>query len=195
MGVTEVTELDEKIFILYYFEKTIAIFSNEHPFKQLGSIDIKMVSFPVDLVSCSDTMKLFVGGYSGAIWRVDIKNSSNDINKFVDHERSVMSMSLTHRRLLVTPRYNEKDNKDGYSLTVYDVVSGELLQSVQLPRNMEPRHAIELNNTFIVCHFGESRDHCGVSEVNSLGHVTRSYVGLLHIPWEPPSSSPTATAP
>jgi len=84
-----------------------------------------------DIVSCSDTMQLFIAEYfSGNIYRVDISSIHNmNVNMFVRHEDEVMSMSLTRRRLLVTPGYN-KDKV--YSLVVYDVVSGEWLQSVQL---------------------------------------------------------------
>jgi len=105
-----------------------------------------------------------------------------NVNMFVRHDGGVWSMSLTRRRLLFTP-LNIKD--EVYSLVVYDVVSGERLQSVQLPSFMRPSHSIETtNNVFIVSHWGTvSRGQYGVSEVNSEGHVTSAFNGLLNIPW------------
>jgi len=59
-----------------------------------------------------------------------------------------------------------------------------ILQSVQLPSFMRPIHSIETtNNVFIVSHWDSvSCDQYGVSEVNSEGHVTRAFNGLLNSP-------------
>jgi len=158
---------------------------DEKTMKLMSTLDVSesMEYFIVcDIVSCSDTMQLFIADYYGNIYRVDISSIHNmNINMFVRHEDGVLSMSLTRRRLLVTP-LNNKD--EVYSLVVYDVVSGERLQSVQLPSFMKPTHSIETtNNVFIVSHWDRvSRDQSGVSEVNSEGHVTRAFIGLLNTP-------------
>jgi len=172
-AVSGVTQLDDKIFIVDYYEMTIRVFSGRSPFKQLGSIKLDTESYPMDIVSCCDTMRLFVADDSGDIWRVNMKSTDNII--FIRHERSVLTMSLTRRRLLVTPN-------DHNSLCVYDVVDGDLLQLICLETFMYLTHAVELNDdAFIVCHYGEARDHLGVSQVNALGQVVRSYSGKVQL--------------
>jgi len=170
---------EEKVFTVdFYKSRTLSVFDG-NTFKLITTLDIgELVSFSMcDFVSCSDTMQLFIAG-DRAIWRVDISSIYNlNINMFVSHERGVKAMSSTRRRLLVT----SKD--EVHSLVVYDVVSSERLQSVQLRRFMNPTHSIETTiNVFIVSHRGVSRDQNGVSQVNSSGHVTRAFNGLLNAP-------------
>jgi len=173
----------EKMFTVDNINNTLNVFDGK-TMQLLITCKIKESVFNVnDIVSCSDTMQLFLAGFSGVIWRVDISSRHNmNINMFVRHEDRVMSMSLTRRRLLVTPMWYNEEKVNW--LAVYDVVSGERLQSVQLPSFMRPTHSIEtMNNVFIVSYWDTvSRDPYGVSEVNSEGHVTRAFNGLLNIP-------------
>jgi len=175
---------EEKIITCDYSKETLNVFA-EKTMKLMSTLDISEsvgYFYVCGIVSCSDTMHLFLANHCIHIWRVDISSIHNmNINIFVRHKDEVTSMSLTRRRLIVTPRYNKDEV---YSLVVYDVVSGKRLQSVQLPSFMDPTHSIETtNNVFIVSHRDRvSRDQYGVSEVNSEGHVTRAFNGLLNNP-------------
>src|SRR5664279_4871860 len=148
-----VTLVDNKIFALHEYSERIVVFANNHPFERLEDIVVKGMQEPRDIVACSDTMQLFVSDwlYEGVIWRVDVK-STDKVNKFIETEYTPDTMSVTSRRLLVTPLYADR------WLRVYDVVDGKLLQRVELPSFMNPWHAVETQRgTFIVCHTGQPR--------------------------------------
>ena len=190
--VQGVTQVDNKIFVLYDIREddgceygdesllsVIDVFSDRRPFERLQQIKINELKDPRDMVACCETFQLFVSGLSGEIWRVDIK--TNDCQQFVKIDDGVRSLSLTSRRLLVTSCVSG-------SLHVFDVMNGEKLQFIELPKPTFhwTYHAIESNNeTFFVSHRNGPLDshYYEVSEINSVGHVIRSSGRQLGLHW------------
>jgi len=84
------------------------------------------------------------------------------------------TLSVTSTRLLVT-------SHDLHQLIQFDEV-GDELRRVQLPDDMEPRHAVESpTGTFIVSRYNEQLMQGHVSEVNTGGEVLRQFSGS-HLP-------------
>lgn len=164
-----IAQLNDEIFVADYERCSIRVFDGWSPF--IEDREIELESQPWELASCNVTMQLFVSFFDD-IWRVHVE-ANDELEKFVEPDGDVESMSLTHCRLLVTP---VRARDAVYSLSVYDVVSGDLLQLVKLPAFIKyPKHAIESNNTFIVGHSGTCHPYCyETSEVTSLGVVIRS---------------------
>jgi len=117
------------------------------------------------------------GGVRSTSWTHQDEESLNLFKHFVHHAGGVRTMSLTRRRLLITPASVHYYTDMVSVLCVHDAVDGSLLQSVPLPTSIRPSHAIESDSGFVVSHWGDSHDHLGVSEVNSDGHVIRTYGG------------------
>ena len=145
--------------------------------ERLKDIVVKNMKWPHDIVGCNETMQLFVADRhwsAGVIWRIDLKRDDQMSSAFIQtRDYTPWTLSLSRGRLIVTPYQRQ-------SLFVYDVVDGRLLERIQLPEFMDPRHAIETKRgTFIVCHTGRRRDanHDGVSEVDREGHAIRSFGG------------------
>lgn len=167
-------QIDKKLFVVSRLPSSIDVFVDRYPFQRLGGIAIEQLTDPQDLVACEVTMQLFVGGQlSGAIWRIDLGSDlQGTVDKFVQHEYGVQSMSVRDHRLLLT-------SHEGTCLHVYDVVSGAHLSVFRLPSNMIAWHALETDQqTFYVCHTTKQSRNSAVqflSHVDSDGHVIRAY--------------------
>jgi len=147
--------------------------------EQLTEIHVKDLSSPSDIVACEQTSHLYIIDWQTCVWRVsadgaDIKlwlpKSSTDTSSPSTDTVSPTSLSMASTRLLVTSRYSSQ-------LIQFDS-HGDELRRVQLPDNMEPRHAVEsLTATFIVSHYNTELDRHQISEVNTDGHVLRQFTG------------------
>jgi hypothetical protein len=163
--VRGVTQVDNKILIIYEETNTIDVFTNRHPFTRLKPIKVSDLKQPVGIVSCDETIQLFVCDRYD-IWRVDMK--SDDIGRFIKHEDSVQSVSLTARRLLLASSWPNN------SLCVYDAGNGEKLQRILVPSTtldyIHTMHAVESkHNTFFVLYYSE-QFHCYLmGELNAAG--------------------------
>ena len=172
-NVKGLTVVDRKLFVVHFCSNIIRVFEiNGGRSERLKDIVVENMNVPNDIVGCKETLQLFVADYRagrrGVIWRIDLKRYDQMSSGFIqtqDYKPWRLSLSRG-RRLIVTPFERQP-------LFVYDVVDGRLLERIQLPGFMWPRHAIETKRgTFIVCHEGE--DHDEVSEVDREAHVIRS---------------------
>ena len=169
------TVVNDKIFIVAAGSERIKVFSRFAD--ELEDIVVENMEYPTDIVGNSETMKLYVADTIGStIWRIDLA-ADNHVSEFVDIEDHVsLSLSLSPRyRLCVTSACSK-------SVFVYDAISGQQLEHVELPSFMWLRNATETRRgTFILCHRGrdaageDNADHDRVSEVDRVGRVIRSY--------------------
>ena len=114
---------------------------------------------------------------AGCVWRVS--SDGEDVKRLLPKSPSdtirPYTLSVTSSRLLVTSR-------DTNQLRQFDTV-GDERSRVDLPRDMDPRHAVEsLTGTFIVSHYNTQLKQCQVSEVDTGGQVLRQFSGSHLLP-------------
>jgi len=150
--------------------------------RRLADITVKDLSDPYDIAACEQTARLYVADrpVTGAacVWRVS--SDGEDIRRFLPKSpRDTISpdaLSVTSSRLLVTSHYTTNQ------LRQFDAV-GDELRRVDLPDDMEPRHAVESpTGTFIVSHRNTQLNQYQVSEVNTEGQVLRQFSGSRLLP-------------
>jgi len=146
--------------------------------QRLTDISVKDVSYPQDIAACEHTSSVYVCQWLPAcVWRVS--SGGEDVKLWLQWSESdtfkPQTLSVTSSRLLVTSR-------DTKQLRQFDAV-GDELRRVDLPRDMEPLHAVESpTGTFIVSHRDTQLKHDQVSEVNTGGQVLRQFSGSRLIP-------------
>jgi len=160
--------------VVYMVGSSSIVRFNATTHQRLTDINVKDLSEPYDIAACQQTSQLYIADYDGkCIWRVsadgaDIKRwwSVSESDTFIP-----WSLSVTSTRLLVT-------SCDADQLMQLDA-DGNELRRVQLPRDMNPSHAVEsLTGTFIVSHANPLlEDHGQVSEVNTRGEVLHEFCG------------------
>jgi len=148
--------------------------------RRLADITVKDMSYPRDIAACQQTAQLYVAdspltGAAGCVWRVS--SDGDDVKCLLPKSPSdtirLWTLSVTSSRLLVTSLDNQ--------LRQFDAVGDELCR-VDLPRDMDPQHAVEsLTGTFIVSH-SDTQWKCQVSEVNTGGQVLRQFSGSHLLP-------------
>ena len=109
---------------------------------------------PNDMVACRDDRQLYISDQDNYIWRVSADDHSYAMWRPTESTSGalcVWTLSLTSRRLLVTPHSG--------SLHEYSTTDRRLLRVVQLPGYMkELHHGVETTRgTFVVCHRGTPR--------------------------------------
>jgi len=130
---------------------------------------------PQDIVVCRDDRQLYVADWGfrcdwSGIWRVSCDDHSYvkwlPTESTTDAFTSVTALSLTSRRLLVTPWLSRR-------LRQYSTTDRQLLRVVELPQYVSHvRHGVETTRgTFVVGHEGTSKNQWQpvVSELLSLG--------------------------
>ena len=134
-----------------------------------------------DIVACKQTSVVYVTDcpYTGdaCVWRVS--SDGEDMQRWLPKSPSETfkpeTLSVTSSQLLVT-------SPDTKQLRQFDALGDELRQ-VDLPRDMEPHHAVESPaRTFIVSHLDSQWKHGQVSEVNTGGQVLRQFSGSRLLP-------------
>jgi len=149
--------------------------------RRLAVITVKDMSDPQDIAACQQTAQLYVADNPhpgpGCVWRVS--SDGEDVKRLLPKSPSdtirPWALSVTSSKLLVTSRYTNQ-------LIQFDAV-GDELSRVDLPRDMEPRHAVEsLTGTFIVSHRVTQLKQSHVSEVDTGGQVLRQFSGSRLLP-------------
>jgi len=171
-----VTQLHDVVYIVCWRSSTISRF-NARTHQRLTDIKVKDLREPRDIVACERTAQIYVADNEACIWRVS--SDGEDIERWLPKSPSdtfkPWSLSVTSTRLLVTSRFT-------HQLIQFDEV-GDELRRVQLPYDMEPRHAVESpTGTFIVSHYKGQLDQGHVSEVNTGGEVLRQFSGSHLLP-------------
>jgi len=166
-----VTQLHDVVYIVCNWPSSIISRFNARTRQRRTDIDIKDLTWPWDIVACERTSQIYVAD-SGCIWRVS--SDGEDIKRWLPKSPSdtikPFTLSVTSTRLLVTSR-------DTHQLTQFDEV-GDELRRVQLPDDMEARHAVESpSGTFIVSRYNRQLEQGHVSEVNTGGEVLRQFSG------------------
>jgi len=171
-AVLGVTQLHDVVYIVCLGSSTISRF-DARTHQRLRGIVFKGLSEPRDIVACERTSQIYVAE-PWCIWRVS--SDGEDIKRWLPKSPSdtfkpdTFTLSVTSTRLLVTSR-------DTHQLIQFNEV-GDELRRVQLPDDMEPRHAVESpTETFIVSHYNVQLYQHHVSEVNTGGEVLRQFSG------------------
>jgi len=178
--VEGVTQLHDVVYIVCDQCSTISRF-NATTHEQLTDIHAKGLRIPHYIVACEQTSQLYVAdSWDECVWRVSADGA--DIKRWLTKSSSdtfsPTSLSVTSTRLLVTSR-------DSKHLTQFDSL-GDELRRVQLPDNMDPRHAVESpTTTFIVSHENMQLKQYQISEVNTDGQVLRQFTSsrLSSLSW------------
>jgi len=170
-SVIGMTQLHDVVYIVYQRSSTISTF-DARTHQRLTDIDVKDLSWPIDIVACVRTSQIYVADNFKCICRVS--SDGADIERWLPKSPSdtfkPRSLSVTSTRLLVTSR-------DTHQLIQFDEV-GDELRRVQLPDDMKPWHAVESpTETFIVSHYNRQLNQADVSEVNTDGEVLRQFSG------------------
>jgi len=144
--------------------------------RRLADIIVKDMSDPYDIAACQQTAQLYVADRPDCVWRVS--SDGEDVKRLLPKSPSdkirPWKLSVTSSRLLVTSLYTNQ-------LRQFDAV-GDELSRVDLPRDMDPWHALEsLTGTFIVSHRVTQLEF-QVSEVNTGGQVLRQFSGSRLLP-------------
>ena len=145
--------------------------------RRLAVITVKDMSEPCDIAACQQTAQLYVADRPDCVWRVS--SDGEDVKRLLPKSPSdtirPYTLSVTSSRLLVTSRNPNQ-------LRQFDTV-GDELSRVDLPRDMDPRHAVEsLTGTFIVSHYNTQLKQYQVSEVDTGGQVLRQFSGSHLLP-------------
>jgi len=176
--VIGVTQLHDIVYIVCWRSSAIIRFDAVTR-QRLNDISGKDLSYPKDIAACEHTSSVYVCEWmmAACVWRVS--SGGEDVKLWLQWSESdtfkPLTVSVTSSRLLVTSR-------DTNQLRQFDAV-GDELRRVDLPDDMEPRHAVEsLTGTFIVSHYNTQLKHDQVSEVNTGGQVLRQFSGSRLIP-------------
>jgi len=174
--VEGVTLLHNVVYIVCFKSSSIIRF-DAVTHRRLANIIVKGISEPRDIVACQQTAQLYVADHGpGCVWRMssDGKYVKCWLPKSPSDKFRPGSLSVTSSRLLVT-------SPDTNQLRQFDAVGDELCR-VDLPRDMDPQHAVEsLTGTFIVSH-RDTQLKYQVSEVNTGGQVLRQFSGSRLLP-------------
>jgi len=172
--VSGVTLLHNIVYIVCWKSSSIIRF-DAVTHRRLADITVKDMSDPQDIAACQQTARY---PYTGpdCVWRVS--SDGEDVKRLLPKSPSdtirPWTLSVTSSRLLVTS-FNTKQ------LRQFDAV-GDELSRVDLPRDMDPRHAVEsLTGTFIVSH-RVTQLKSQVSEVDTGGQVPRQFSGSRLLP-------------
>ena len=171
-GVRGVTLLHDIVYIVCEWSSSIIRF-DAVTHRRLADIIVKDMSQPRDIAACQQTAQLYVA-HHGCVWRVssDGKEVKRLLPKSPSDTISPWALSVTSSRLLVTSHYTNQ-------LRQFDAV-GDELSRVDLPRDMDPLHAVESpTGTFIVSHENTQQLEYHVSEVDTGGQVLRQFSGSL----------------
>jgi len=177
--VNGVTQLHNIVYIVSYESSSIIRF-DAVTHRRLADITVKDLSDPHDIAACQQTAQLYVADSPltgpGCVWRVS--SDGEDVKRLLPKSPSdtfrPFTLSVTLSRLLVMPRSTNQ-------LIQFDAVGDELRQ-VDLPRDMDPWHAVESpTGTFIVSHYNTQLKY-QVSEVNTGGQVLRQFSGSHLLP-------------
>ena len=171
VAVCGVTQLHDVVYIVRFDSSTILRF-NAITHQQLTDIDVKDLRYARDIAACQQASLVYVADYDDYVWRVSADGA--DIKRWLP--KSLLgtfkprSLSVTSTRLLVTSLYSRQ-------LMQFDA-GGDELRRVQLPDDIDPRHAVESpTGTFIVSHDNTQLKQDQVSEVNMDGKVLRQFTG------------------
>jgi len=149
--------------------------------RRLADITVKDMSRPWDIAACQQTAQLYVADSPvtgpGCVWRVS--SDGKDVKRLLPKSPSdtirPYTLSVTSSRLLVTSLVDSQ-------LIQFDAV-GDELSRVDLPRDMDPLHAVESpTGTFIVSHENTQQLEYHVSEVDTGGQVLRQFSGSHLLP-------------
>jgi len=170
--VRGVTQLHDVVYIVCWQSSAISRF-NATTHERLEDIVVKDLTSPYDIVACERTSQVYVADnpvHPGCIWRVSSDGAHIRLPKSPSDTLKPQSLSVTSTRLLVTLL-------EARQLIQFDEV-GDELRRVQLPVDMQPRHAVESpTGTFIVSHYNEQLLQHQLSEVNTGGEVLRQFSG------------------
>jgi len=167
-----VTQLHDVVYIVCGVSSTISRF-NARTHQRLTDIVVEDMRDPWDIVACERTSQIYVAdNYKVCIWRVS--SDGEDIERWLPKSPSDTlrpdTLSVTSTGLLVTSFGTPQ-------LIQFDEV-GDELRRVQLPDDVEPRHAVESpTGTFIVSRYNVRLRQDDVSEVNTDGEVLRQFSG------------------
>ena len=175
-NVMGVTQLHNIVYIISRQSSAISRF-NALTHQRLPDVDVKNLKQPWDIAACEQTSVVYVAD-DACVWRVSSEDEDTKhwLPKSPSDTFKTWALSVTSSRLLVTSPNNTKQ------LIQFDAVGDELIR-VDLPNDMEPRHAIETTTgTFIVSHINTQLEQYQVSEVNTGGKVLRNFSGSLLLP-------------
>jgi len=165
-----VTQLHDIVYIVCAGSSAILRF-NATTHQRLTDIIIKDLRDPWDIAACERTSQLYVAGNLKYVWRVssDGPDIQHWLPKSPDDTFQPQKLSVTSIRLLVTTRTHQLIQFDS---------DGDELRRVQLPDDMELRHAVESpTGTFIVSRYSKQLEQGDVVEVNTGGEVLRQFSG------------------
>ena len=172
VSVSGVTQLHDVVYVVCRWSSTVRRF-NATTHQPLTDVNVKDLIAPCDIVACERTSQLYVADDVKCIWRVS--TDGTDIKHWLPKTPDVTfkpyTLSVTSTRMLVTSLHTRQ-------LRQFDA-DGDELRRVQLPRRMEPRHAVESpTGTFIVSLKNtQSLKQYQVVEVNTGGEVLRQFSG------------------
>jgi len=171
-----VTQLHDIVYIVCARLTAIMRFSTRTN-QRLTDIRIRNLGVPCDIAACEQTSVVYVSGNGTYVWRVS--SDGEDVKRWLPKSQSDAfkpdTLSVTSPRLLVT-------SLGANQLRQFDEV-GDELRRVDLPDNMEPRHAVESGNgTFILSHFNKRLKQDQVSEINTRGQMVRQFGGSRLLP-------------
>jgi len=175
MGVTQLHD------VVFCLSSSAIIRFNARTHERLTDIIVKGLTRPWDIAACEQTSVVYVTDcpYTGdaCVWRVS--SDGEDLKRWLPKSPSNKfrpeTLSVTSSQLLVT-------SPDTKQLRQFDAVGDELRQ-VDLPRDMEPLHAVESPaGTFIVSHSDTQLAQWQVSEVNTGGQLLRQFSGSRLLP-------------
>ena len=172
-----VTQLLDIVYIVCARLTAIMRFSTRTN-QRLTDIRVKGLIQPWDIAACEQTSVVYVAdGDAECVWRVS--SDGKDVKCWLPKSPSdtfrSFTLSVTSSQLLVTSWGTNQ-------LRQFDEV-GDELRRVDLPDNMEPRHAVESGTgTFILSHFNTQLKQDQVSEVNTGGQVLRQFSGSRLLP-------------
>ena len=180
--VTGVTQLYDVVYMVCLESSTILRF-NATTHQRLPDIDVHDLNHLWDIVACERTSQLYIVAYHDyffwrnySVWRLssDGTDKKRWLPESPDDTFKPFKLSVTSTRLLVTSR-------DTHQLRQFNV-DGSELRRVQLPDDMELRHAVESpTGTFIVSLNNTQLKQHHVVEVNTGGEVLRQFSGS-HLP-------------
>jgi len=167
-----VTQLHDIVYVVCWKSSTIHRY-NATTHERLTGINITDLREPQDIAACQQTSQLYVtdwGVEEACVWQVssdheDIKCcwTRSPSDKFIPWK-----LSVTSSHMLMTSCNTRQ-------LMQLDAGCNEL-QRVQLPDDMQPRHAVEsLIGTFVISHKNTQLMQWQVSEVNTEGRVLRQF--------------------
>jgi len=182
VGMCGVTQLHDVVYMIASTSCSTIVRFNATTHERLASIDVwhKGLTYPEDIVACEQTSHLYVADVQSVV-RLSADGDTAVMLRLTQSPSdafSPTSLSVTSTRLLVT-------SVDTKQLIQFESLGDTLRRRrVQLPYNMEPRHAVESpTGTFIVSHSDTRLEqintmaHHLISEVNTDGQVLRQFIG------------------